>query len=114
MLFNIHYGQRRLGQIPGKGRAMVFRPTAPRKMILLQNYSSGLKGPKKLYRADELGNIDVQHPAHIQAMVGLGHPLYGGKGKGPVEPEDLLWPTLEPSSPYWKAISMALGKEMHI
>jgi hypothetical protein len=114
MLFNIHYGQKRVGTIPGKGRAMVFRPTSPRKMILMQNYSSGIKGPKQLYRADALGNIDVTHPAHVQVMVGLGHPIYIGNGKLPVEPEDLLWPTLEPDSQYWKAVSQAVGKEMHL
>lgn len=113
MLFNIHHGQMRVGAIPGKGRAMVFRPKNPQKLLQMQDWDA--KGPKARveYRADALGNIDVLHPKHIETMVGLGYPLYDGDGKlAPVPMDDLLYPTLELNSEYWKQINRALKRKM--
>ena len=108
MLFNIHHGQKRL-----QGGKMVFRPKSPKSMLIMQDWDA--KGPagKIEYRADALGNIDVLHPKHVETMVGLGYPIYNGDGKiAPVPMDDLLYPTLQLDSEYWKRINRALKRRM--
>lgn len=101
MLFNLHYGQVRLGT-DGKP---YFRPKRPMGRLMMGR----IKGFSQTeYRADEIGNIDVRAPEHIDVMVGLGYPIYDGDGKTyPVPPDDLIWVTPFMDSPYWTKIAEA-------
>lgn len=108
MLFNIHFGQKRL-----QGGKMAFRPKSPKSMLIMQDWVKGIPKGKAEFRADKLGNIDIVNPKHIEVMVGLGYPLYDGDGKTtPVPMDDLLYPTLQLDSEYWKRINQALGKKL--
>ena len=75
MLFNIHNGQMRFSSVT-TGSLPIFRNKSPKKSLSF----CGLKPGERLitYRADALGNIDVVAAKHIDAMVGLGYPIYNG------------------------------------
>lgn len=104
MLFNIHHGQVRFSSVQ-TGSKPIFRDKSPKKMLMMQHLRGGHRG---IYRADELGNIDVNAPVHIDVMVGLGYPIYNGNGKlKPVPMDDLIYPNLDMNSPYWRKINEA-------
>lgn len=104
MLFNLHYGQARLDV---KGR-LYHRPKRPMGKLMMGH----IKGFSQTeYRADKMGNIDVVAPEHLDVMVGLGYPIYNGDGKTyPVPPEDLVWISSNPESPYWRMIAQEKSK----
>ena len=96
MIYNIHFGQARPTQfVDGTPVKMVHRHVTPKKMV-------------GAYRADSLGNIDVDDPEGIIDMDlpviidgvsrGLGYPRYVGDGTGPVRREDLEF-FMEPLKP---------------
>lgn len=109
MLFNIHFGQMRL-----RGGSMVFIDKSPMGKLVMQNFDKSLAGDKREYVADELGNIDVTDPRHIETMVGLGYPLYDGGNRKlcPVPLDDLLYPSINSKSEYWKRINQATNKTL--
>lgn len=101
MKFNLHYGQVRFGT-DGKP---YFRPKRPMGRLMMSKLKDGTVID---YRADALGNIDVNVLEHIDCMVGLGYPIYDGDGKmSPVPPDDLLWPSPVIGSQYWRKIEEA-------
>lgn len=104
MLFNIHHGQVRFSSIQ-TGNKPIFRNKSPKKMLLMRSLK-GEEGGE--YRADKLGNIVVVAPEHIDAMVGLGYPIYDGDGTiRPVPKDDLLYPNNNLDSGYWQKINEA-------
>jgi len=106
VVFNIHFGQMRI-----RSGQPVFLPKSPRSKLIMQNYDSGIAGDKREYVANQLGNIEVADPRHIETMVGLGYPIYNGDGLSyPVPPDDLLYPNVHPESEYWRRINQALNK----
>ena len=101
MKFNIHHGQVRF-QTDGKP---YFRKKRPMGRLMMSKLRDGTMVD---YRADALGNIDVQVPEHIDTMIGLGYPVYDGDEKTtPVPLDDLLWPSSILSSQYWRKIEEA-------
>lgn len=104
MLFNLHNGQVRFSSMQ-TGSKPIFRDKSPKSHISMMR----LKGTDdRGYAADELGNIDVKAPEHIDTMVGLGYPIYDGDGKTkPVPKDDLLYPNLNLDSEYWRRINEA-------
>lgn len=104
MLFNLHNGQVRFSSVQ-TGSKPIFRNKSPKKMLMMAHIKDGNQG---IYRADELGNIDVLAPVHIDVMVGLGYPIYAGDGKmKPVPKDDLIYPNLNMDSEYWRKINEA-------
>ena len=107
MLFNIHNGQVRFSSIQS-GSKPIFRNKSPKSMLMVQHIRGLHQGS---YRADKLGNIDVEVPVHIDVMVGLGYPIYDGDGKQcPVPKDDLIYPNLDPKSAYWRKINEAKSR----
>jgi len=103
MQFNLHHGQVRFSSIQ-TGSKPIFRNKSPKKMLMVRNIRRGDEA--YTYRADKLGNISVEIHQHIDAMVGLGYPIYAGDGERPVEKDrDLLYPNLDMDSPYWQRIN---------
>jgi len=120
--FNIYWGQMRAqptgvsisvgevtnGVAPPKvsgvsGTGMYYQRKGPKKAIMMAALKPG--GHTERYDADELGNIVIVGPAHLEAMRGLGWPIYIGSGSGPVVWEDLLWPRLDlADDPYFRCI----------
>jgi len=102
MLFNIHHGQMRFSSIQ-EGNKPIFRNKRPMGTLFMGH----IKGIESIrYDADTFGNIDVLAPEHIEAMVGLGYPIYDGDGKmNPVPKGDLVYPNLNIDSTYWRKIN---------
>lgn len=105
MLFNIHNGQMRFSSID-TGSKPIFRDKSPKRMLMMAHIKGTFQG---IYRADKFGNIDVVAPEHIDVMVGLGYPIYNGNFGSiiPVPKEDLIYPNLDLTSPYWRKINEA-------
>lgn len=105
MKFNIHFGQMRPD--PYKSGQMRYLKKTPKGKLIM----AGLKdGSHKEYVADKLGNVEVVAKKHIEAMVGLGYPIYDGDGRqSPVPMDDLLFPNLNMNSEYWSRINQALS-----
>lgn len=102
MKFNIHFGQMR-----EKDGQMYFVPKTPKGKLIMQGMKDGTSDE---YVADELGNIEVTTPKHINVMVGLGYPIYNGNGIKPVPRDDLLFPNLHLDSEYWRQINKGLAR----
>ena len=101
MKFNLHHGQMRLGA-DGKP---YYRPKRPMGLLMMGTIQGVHEGS---YRADKLGNIDVEVPKHIDVMVGLGYPIYNGDGKTcPVPMDDLLFISADLNGAYWRRINEA-------
>ena len=101
MLFNLHYGQVRFTT---SGQPY-HRPKSPMGRLMMRQIKGKHQGD---YKADKMGNIDVQVSEHIDVMIGLGYPIYDGDGKlYPVPPDDLIWPSPVLDSPYWRKINEA-------
>lgn len=109
MLFNLHNGQVRFSSVQ-TGSKPIFRDKSPKKHISMIRIMSpkGTIDHRGGYETDKLGNIDVTIPAHIDTMVGLGYPIYGGDGKmKPVPKDDLIYPNNNLDSEYWRKINEA-------
>ncbi|HUT68664.1 MAG TPA: hypothetical protein VMW86_08990 [Dehalococcoidales bacterium] len=101
MLFNLHNGQVRFRS----AGEPIFRNKAKFGRLYMRQIKGFHQG---IYNADQLGNIDVQAPEHIDVMVGLGYPIYDGDGKqNPVPKDDLIYPNLDLKSTYWRRIKEA-------
>ena len=109
MLFNIHNGQVRFSSVQ-TGSQSLFRPKSPKGHISMIKIISplGVIDHKGGYEADEIGNINVEIPKHIDTMIGLGYPIYDGDHKQyPVPKDDLIYPNLNMDSSYWRKINEA-------
>ena len=101
MKFNLHHGQMRLG---ANGKPY-YRPKSPKGLLMMGEIKGTHLGA---YKADQLGNIDVEVPKHIDVMVGLGYPIYNGDGKTcPVPMDDLLFISANLNGTYWRKINEA-------
>ena len=104
MLFNLHHGQVRFSSIQTGSKA-IFRPKSPKGVLLMKKIDGT---PYGKYTTDKLGNIDIVAPEHVDVMVGLGYPIYDGDGVTfPSSMRDMIYPNLDPTSPYWRKIQEA-------
>ena len=73
---------------------------------LIMGHIKGIESIR--YDADKFGNIEVEAPEHIDAMVGLGYPIYDGDDNlCPVPKDDLIYPNNNLASTYWQRINKA-------
>lgn len=108
MKFNLHHGQVRF---KSNGQPY-FRPKPPMGRLMMRQIQGLHQGD---YKADALGNIDVEVPEHIDVMVGLGYPIYNGDGRqNPVPMDDLIFPSPILDSPYWRRINEAKHQRMKL
>ena len=106
MLFNLHNGQIRFGALD-KGGIPYYRPKMKVGNISIKKVK-GVQGKIEHhggYQVDKLGNIDVRIPSHIDIMVGHGWPIYNGDGRREASRLDLIYPTLNMTSLYWRKIN---------
>ncbi len=119
--FNVSHGQMRARAAPGTGHknqnmagySMVHLDKPPVKML---QCGSARNGEARNYRADALGNIQVDHHGDINALAELGWPIYNGPPNQtiPAATDQLIWPNkvsnlLTPElNPYERMILAAL------
>lgn len=111
MKFNLHHGGMKF-DIAGRE---VYRNKTPKKSIAMKRIDGSHSGR---YEADEVGNIEVTIPEHIDTLVSLGYPIYNGDGKPkydhmlkPYIPRDeLLYPNNNLDSPYWQKVLEAKSR----
>ena len=121
VVFNLKWGQMRSRAAPGtghknqdmKGYAMVHVDKPPVKSI---QCGSARTGDNVTYRTDKLGNVDVVIHEHINALSGVGWPVYTGpvNQQVAVALDQLIWPQVQTAKlitdldPYSRLIHDAL------
>ena len=112
MKFNLHHGGMKF-DIAGRE---VYRNKTPKKSITMKKVKGDHSGR---YEADEMGNIEVTIPEHIDTLVSLGYPIYNGNGRPikdgqgriyPVLRDDLIYPNSNINSPYWQKVFEAKSR----
>lgn len=95
VIFNLHHGQMRCRAAQGTNDyQMVHIAKRPMGKLQMGSIRDVGKSPVE-YVADQWGNIEVEFPAHLGAMEGLGYPIVNSawtSGMGSPVWDQLIWP----------------------
>ena len=100
--------------LPGHpGYSMIYVRKRPMANLQLGHITGGDKHGSVKYEADEHGNIEVNIPAHMQALTRMGWPMVADGHTGTVEWDDLVFPDfLNVDDPHQRVLEDKSGRRV--